>query len=294
MVVARREQDRNMNFSDETLMAYADGELGEPERSAVEAAEREDPAVAASIARHRALRADVSAALAPVLDEPVPARLQVVGADAGADARARAAGVRADAGTRAGSGTIASLDAARKRKARARELAGMGEAPAASGVAVAGGGRRAWPRWGALAASLAVGVLAGGLWMGGAGQDPGFVATDGSGRLLAQGALAGALSQQLAAEAGADKRVRIGVSFAARGGGYCRSFTAGGSAGLACREGERWRIPVLQEEPAAGAAYRQAASTAPAAVLEVIDERIDGMTLDAAAERAARDRGWQR
>ena len=66
------------------------------------------------------------------------------------------------------------------------------------------------------------------------------------------------------------------------------------SAGLACREGERWRIPVLQEAPAAGAAYRQAASTAPAAVLEVIDERIDGMTLDAAAERAARDRGWKR
>lgn len=276
-----------MSFSDETLMAYADGELGEPERSAVEAAEREDPAVAASIARHRALRSNVFAAFAGVLDEPVPVRLQPPGAGAGPAARAP---------TR--TGTVASLDAARERKAKARE--------AVQAAMPASVPRRAWPRWGALAASLAVGVLVGSVWMQGGtgGGDPGFVATDASGRLLAQGELAGALSQQLAGDAGdaidakTGKRVRIGVSFAARGGGYCRSFTAGRSAGLACREGDSWRIPVLQDAPATApadsAAYRQAAGTAPAAVLEVIDARIDGMTLDAAAERAARDRGWKR
>lgn len=280
-----------MNFSDETLMAYADGELGEPRRSAVEAAERDDPAVAASIARHRALRANVFAAFAGVLDEPVPARLRAAGTGAGAET-GTGTGTGDGARTQTRSGTIASLDAARERKAKAREAVQVAKA--------AGVPQRAWPRWGALAASLAVGVLAGSVWMkaGIGGGDAGFVATDASGRLVARGELDGALSQQLASDAQPDKRVQVGVSFAARGGGYCRSFSAGRSAGLACREGDTWRIPVLQDAPApapAGSgAYRQAAGTAPAAVLEVIDERIDGMTLDAAAERAARDRGWKR
>lgn len=259
-----------MNFSDETLMAYADGELGEPERSAVAAAERDDPAVAAAIARHRALRADVFAAFAGVLDEPVPARLQAAGSSAGT-----------------GAATVASLDAARERKARARE--------AAASVTAASVQRPAWPGWGALAASLAVGVLAGGLWLGGAADgDAGLVATDGAGRLVARGELAGALNEQLAGTGQTDKRVQIGISFAARDGGYCRSFKAGASAGLACRGGDGWRIPVLRDVPAESGAYRQAGSAAPAAVLEAIDERIEGAALDAAGERAARERGWKR
>lgn len=259
-----------MNVSDETLMAYAAGELGEPERSAVEAAERGDPALAASIARHRALRADVFAAFAGVLAETVPARLQAPAT--GAEARPAIA-------------TVTSLAAVRERKAKARETAEVANPGRVQ--------RRPWPRWGALAASLAVGVLAGSVWMT-AGDDGGFVATDGSGRLVARGELAGALSQQLASDARPNARVRIGLSFAARGGGYCRSFTAGASTGLACRDGDSWRIPVLRDAPAESGAYRQAGATAPAAVLEVIDERIEGMTLDAAAERAARDGGWKR
>lgn len=266
-------------ISDETLMAYADGELGEPERSIVEAAARDDPAVAASIARHRALRADVYGAFAGVLDEPVPARLQPAGTHA-------ATGAASATETRIGS--IVSLAAARERKAKARAAANAAGQGAASGLP-----RRAWPRWGALAASLAVGVLAGSLWMTGGG-DAGLVATDMTGRLVAKGELAGALSQQLASDAQPGKRVRIGVTFAARGGGYCRSFSTGSSAGLACRDGEIWRIPVLQDAAAENGAYRQAGNTAPAAVLEVIDERMEGMTLDAAGERAARDRGWKR
>ncbi|MGH8856001.1 MAG: anti-sigma factor family protein [Telluria sp.] len=256
-----------MSFSDDILMAYADGELGEPERSLVERAEREDPAVAAAIERHRALRADVFAAFAGVLDEPVPARLQA---------------------TVAGAGRVSSLDAARARKMQAREAA-----EAARALTVR---ERSWPRWGALAASLAVGVLAGSVWLGGGagGNDAGFAALDGNGRLLARGELAGALSQQLASTAQQDKRVQIGVSFATRDGSYCRSFKVSGSAGLACREGDSWRIPVLRDAPADAAAYRQAASASPAAVLEAIDERIDGAALDAAAERTARDRDWKR
>ncbi|MTW05150.1 anti-sigma factor family protein, partial [Pseudoduganella ginsengisoli] len=64
-----------MSFSEETLMAYADGELAPPEREQVERAMQGDPELAARVARHQALRSDVFAAFAPVLDEPVPARL---------------------------------------------------------------------------------------------------------------------------------------------------------------------------------------------------------------------------
>ena len=39
--------------------------------------------------------------------------------------------------------------------------------------------------------------------------------------------------------------------------------------------------------------YRQASAQLPPAVLDAIDARISGATLDAAAERLARERGWE-
>jgi len=216
----------------------------------VEAAMRADPAVAAAVERHRALRADVFAAFAGVLDEPVPARLQA------AAAPAASAAVRVDALAAAG---------ARPLPARWR-----------------------WGQAGALAASLAVGVLVGALAFRGGGA-PFAPGADG---VVAQGDLARALSTQLAAAQDSGP-VRVGVSFVGRDGGYCRSFQMGTAAGLACRSGEQWRIPVLAEGAQAGDGYRQAGSALPPAVLDAIDARIAGPTLDAAAERAARDGGWK-
>jgi hypothetical protein len=244
-----------MSFDDETLMAYADGELAPELRAQVEQAMRQDPAVAASVERHRALRSDVFAAFAGVLDEPVPARLQPAAVAGGGH-------VRVDV----------------------LEQAGARALPA----------RWSWRQWGGMAASLAAGVLAGALgWqqMHGAGGEP--IARQG-GALVARGELADALSRRLAADA-AGGDVRLGVSFAAKGGEYCRSFKMGATAGLACREGGEWRIPVLaQDEQQAQAGYRQAGSAMPAAVLDAIDARIAGASLDAAAERAAREQGWRR
>ena len=48
-----------MSFSEETLMAFADGEVDEATRRAVEQAIRHDPALAARVRRHQSLRADV-------------------------------------------------------------------------------------------------------------------------------------------------------------------------------------------------------------------------------------------
>lgn len=149
-----------------------------------------------------------------------------------------------------------------------------------------------WPQWGAMAASLAVGVLAGVLGtgaMGGAGELA--VARDAGGALLARGRLADALDRQLASAAPKGE-LRIGMSFQANDGNYCRSFMLGASAGLACREGGSWRIPVLAAAQRQETAYRQAGAVLPPAVLEAVDARIVGATLDAAAERGARDRGW--
>src|SRR5262245_48269399 len=64
-----------MKFSQETLMAYADGELDAQTRRDVEAAMAADPQVAQEIEKHRALRADVDQAFAGILAEQVPDRL---------------------------------------------------------------------------------------------------------------------------------------------------------------------------------------------------------------------------
>jgi hypothetical protein len=149
-----------------------------------------------------------------------------------------------------------------------------------------------WRQWGAIAASLALGVFAGALgWRQVQGKDASPIGRQGD-ALVAQGELAAALSQQLAAQAGP---VQLGISFQAKQGNYCRSFRLGATAGLACHEDGQWRIPVLaQQEGQQNMAYRQAGSTMPPAVLEAIDQRIAGSSLDAAAEREARAQGWQR
>jgi hypothetical protein len=250
-----------MSFSDETLMAYADGELEPAARAEVESAMRGDPEVAARVARHQALRTDVFAAFAPVLDEPVPARLSAAAMPA----------------------KVADLDAARAAR----------QAPDAAAPARGW----SWAQWGGMAASLAIGVLAGSLLLGGAGSggqpQSAIAAVDGA--LVARGALADALSSQLASGAAEGAGVKIGVSFAAKDGTLCRSFTIGAAAGLACRQGGQWTLPVMAEAPQGAAGeYRQAGSATPAAVLDAIDARISGPALDAEGERAARQGGWVR
>jgi hypothetical protein len=244
-----------MTFSDETLGAYADGELDAATRAALEAAMATDPQLAQRVARQRALRARVQDAFAPVLTEPVPERLL--------------AGVRgAPAGGRAGS-VIAF-------QARPRP-------------------RWSWPQWGAIAASLIVGVLLGPLLLRpSAPQTP--LETSG-GRVLASGGLARALSQQLASAQPRGAPVAIGVSFRARSGDYCRTFVLHATqslAGLACRAGPAWEVVALarSEAPGAASAYAQAGSALPPAVSRTLDELIAGEPLDAAGEAAARAHGW--
>jgi hypothetical protein len=244
-----------MRFSDEILMAYAEGELAEPQRSEVERAVRADPALAAIVERHRAWR------------------LEVVTADGGA------AGEPGTAAAGAAATKVLSLEAARHARSR--------PAPASPATAAPAGALAAWPRWTALTGTLVAGVLAGSLWFGGADGNSGFITADIGGRLVARGQLDGALSRQLASDPAPNSPARIGTSFVTRDGGYCRSFRMGASAGLACRSGDSWRIPVLSEALRARGAM-------PEAVLDAIADRILGAPMNGAAERAARERGWKR
>ena len=249
-----------MRFSDETIMAFADGELGEPDRSAVEQAMQRDPALAAKVARHQALRDQVFAAFAGILDEPVPARLRPA--------------------TR--SAKVVHLDSVRA----ARHQPPAAERPPR---------RWAWPEWGALAAMLVLGVLGGSIGLAKWQGDGALVVAQGNGVLSARGVLDKALTQQLAAAPPAKSPVAIGVSFVAKDGTYCRSFRLASAAGLACRDGKQWNIPVIADTGAATpGAYRQAASAMPAAVMDMIDQRSLGASLDAKAEQAAALKGWRR
>jgi hypothetical protein len=110
--------------------------------------------------------------------------------------------------------------------------------------------------------------------------------------LEARGDLERALATQLAADPGV---VKVGLTLKTTDGRYCRTFqsTPDRLAGLACREGDDWRIRTLTAwTPPPPAAYRQAASATPPEVLAAVDA-LAAEPLDAPAERAARDHGWK-
>lgn len=260
-----------MKLTDETLMAYADGELDQSTRCQVELAMQADPGVAARVAQHMALRRDVFNAFAHKLEAPVPARLHEVISKGG---RAAPAGQSRP--------KVIQLDSVRAARSKPPVPAPPQR-------------RWSWPEWGALAASLVLGVGAGMLAITSFQSETLFAAVNGNGMLRANGKLDTALTAQLASAPPPRGGVRIGVSFVARDGQYCRSFELGTAAGLACRAGAGWNIPVLVEgQGAVSGAYRQAGSSMPAAVLEAVDARAVGPSLDGPAEQAAAARGWSR
>lgn len=141
--------------------------------------------------------------------------------------------------------------------------------------------------WGAMAASLVVGVVA--TWVALTLRGSGPISV-GDGRMLAQSSLYRALNLQLAGEPVRVGAARVGLSFKSKAGGYCRTFFLAGRAplgGLACREGEAWHIDVLARiETPAG-------SELPAAVRAAVGAQIAGDPLDAQGEIKARQNHWK-
>jgi len=147
------------------------------------------------------------------------------------------------------------------------------------------------PQWAAMAATLALGIGLGTVAGDRGGQSP--VAIEG-GRMIAVAELGDALDLQLASAGDRRSATRIGLSFRDKENVLCRSFEAEATAGLACREGEQWRIEALYGVDTAPAAndYRMAADTDPR-LAALIDKIIAGEPLDAAGERAAQANGWR-
>lgn len=247
-----------MKFSDEELMAYVDGEVDDALRARIDAAMAVDPQVAAAVARQRELSARLRSAYDDVLQEPVPERL------------------------------LATLRPAPTQPAvdNVIELPRLAETPMAGAYDT-----KPASSWYALAATFVLGIGLGLLF--GLREEPSIALREGN--LVAQGALADALGNQLAAAQRGDEAVQIGFSFNAGEGGVCRTFALGADqlAGIACHRDEGWRLHMLVTAPATAAGeYRQASSALPPAVLAEVEKRIVGEPLDATAEQQARQRDW--
>ena len=249
-----------MNWSDDTLMAYADDELVPAARAELESAMAIDVNLRKRVAVLQSQRDRVRAAYVPVLDEPTPDRLSAL----------LAAPTPAPA--------VISLDAARGARSAPRPTGRSG---------------LSWAQWGGMAASVVLGVLVGTNFPRGSADGSHLAMQDG--RLVAGPLVAQALNTQLASEPVAGGVVAVQISFIDQDGNVCRTFSSGAVAGLACRQGDAWAVQtVVAAERPAGGAMRQAASALPRALLDAVDARIAGTALDAGGEKQARERGWRR
>jgi len=246
-----------MPFSEETLIAYVDGELDATTQAEVEQALQTDADLARRIGRHRDLRARVALAHRDVLDEPVPAHLTRL------------------------------LDTDNERRAT----------PVARGSSRASGLR--WMPTNAplaMAASLVLGVMLGWLLPMLSRDTTAEFQVARDGRLQANGALAHALER--APSTTGVGNVRIGLTFVAAQGGYCRTFALEGrnaTNGLACRDTSGWQIEALERADATASdeGYRQAVTTLSPALRTVVEARMRGVPLDAEQEQRALHEGWR-
>lgn len=244
-------------IDDARLIAYVDGELDARGRAEVEASLAADPLLASRLARHRELKIRLARTFDPVALEATPERLRV------------AAGGRGQAGP----DNIVRL-ADRRNPPKVKTARNW-----------------KWPSWSPIAASLAVGAVAG---YGLSHQNAGPLASRPDGALAARGDLAQALERN---PAGVTGPIKIGLSFRTADR-YCRTFQmdARRLAGVACKEGPGWvaRMTTVAVADAPPPGYRTAASSISPAVLTAVGQMMVGQSLDKAGEDAARARGWRR
>lgn len=209
-----------MRFSEETLMAYADGELDFVTRAEIEAAMAQDPEVARAVERHRLMAAQVRTAYDRVLEEQVPERLAKL--------------VMSDP-------TAPVIDLAARREGRRISV-----------------GPLRMPAWVALAASVAVGLFVGMLLM--RSPAPLYEAVDGmliargalDEALDSQLASAPGGSGVRIGISFKDREGEYCRAFHLQG-----DVSA---AGLACRSDGSWQLQVLADAPALDGELRPAAA----------------------------------
>jgi hypothetical protein len=236
-----------MTEADDKFFAWLDGELSVEEAAAMEARIVADPELSRLAEQHRAMQAQLKGAFDTVAEAPVPERLC--------------------AAVRPPQAEVIDFGAA----ARARESRRWGSLP----------------QWGAMAATLAVGILVGTAITP---RSSAPVEVQG-GRMYAASALNTALDTQLASAPRGE--TRIGLTFRDQSGAICRSFTEPQSSGLACREDGRWQVRGLFAAPEGqSGSYRMAGGVDPN-LAALVDSTMSGEPFNAAQEQAARGKSWR-
>ncbi|MBZ7924478.1 anti-sigma factor [Ensifer adhaerens] len=258
-------------FTDEILMAFADGELDEETTRRVEAALESDDELMARVALFMETRAAASEALKPVLAEPVPDELvQKVRAMAATAAAANAQ--RAiDTPSSGAENVVAFRRPTDQATSPQRNVSRLLMALAASLLVVVGGAGGYLLRGGGLADTGAVHVAG--------SVDPALSA------ILDQAA-----SGEEVAVGEGQGTVRLVSAFELAGGQLCREYelTQPGQPALvsvACRKASIWQTRLTVAKPGGGDGY------APASSLETVDAFLTsigaGQPLDAEAEKRA-------
>ncbi|WP_077963134.1 anti-sigma factor family protein [Ensifer adhaerens] len=255
-------------FSDEILMAFADGELDEETTRRVEAALETDDELMARVAMFMETRAAASDALKPVLDEPVPDELV---AKVRAMAAAQSGAERAADAPATGGDNVVAFRRPQDQPASPRGPSRLLMAMAASLLVVVGG--------------------AGGYLLRGGGLvDTGAMQVAGTVGPVLSAILNEAASGEEVAVGAGQGTVRLVSAFELGSGQLCREYelTQPGEPGLvsvACRKTNVWQTRLAVAKPEGGDGY------APASSLETVDAFLTsigaGQPLDADAEKKA-------
>lgn len=144
-------------------------------------------------------------------------------------------------------------------------------------------GPRRWMQGAAIAATLVLGIA-----IGRQAGDIGPVTTH-DGALIAQGRLASALDTQLASTQPSNASIHIGLTFRSTDGTICRTFDGRRLQGIACHGDDRWTL-VRTAAGERSSTYRQASSDT---LANAAQGMMSGAPFSAAAEMAARDKGWR-
>jgi hypothetical protein len=142
------------------------------------------------------------------------------------------------------------------------------------------------------AASLVFGVAVGGVLVSRISGGPAVeVAADGN--LIANRAMAASLAS---AQSGGEGALRIRLSLLDDAGHYCRQFETSSAAGLACLEGDAWKVDTLTaatRSTGAGGLYVMADGSTDPAIAAALQRRGVREVLDRGKEAAAIAAGWQ-
>ena len=273
------------DLSDETLMAYADGELTHAERAGVDARLAVDPASRARLEMFEATGKSLADHFRKPIEQPVPGHLIALVLGGSTQAASTRAGRAAGAQTPSFSELV--------RRAIAASLPRWPVALAYSTVLLIGTGAGWYLRDGTMRTATPL---------------PALIALD-SNRIIASGALHQALETapsgaQVEANNGRDRfaTVQSRLTFKNRDMAYCRQYelampNGGQFSGIGCRGADgRWHVLAHTEVVSRRASQGRtvAAGSGGSAALEgLVDRMIEGDALGAADEAALIRKQWQ-